>query len=681
MRNIQVKPIILGLIALVLLCTYSNAAEVVSPDGRNSIQFSLENTSPYYSVSRDGHPVIAHSALGFEFLNAADLVTGFKIESLTYSSVNEQWQTVWGQFSTISNHYNELHVILQETTGMKRNLEFLFRAYNDGVAFRYILPFVEGWTDFQISSEITRFNLTADHTTWWIINDYDSYEKLYSETPLSQVSGANTPMTMSTADGLYMAIHEADLTDWAGMTLIPDSTQSFSLKCDLVPWPDGVKVKGSTPHRSPWRTIHITETAGELIESSLILNLNEPCRLEDTSWIQPQKYLGIWWGMHIGKYAWDMGNKHGANTQNTMKHIDMAAELKIPALLVEGWNEGWAHWGEADAFDFTTPYADFDLPALVEYGREKGVAIVGHHETGGDVPNYERQLDAAFAYYRDLGISAVKTGYAGMIRPEGQHHHGQWMVNHYRHVVLKAAEYQIMLDAHEPIKPTGISRTWPHMMTREGARGMEWNAWSEGNPPDHTCILPFTRFLGGPMDYTPGIFDLEFKAFKPDNRVHTTLAKQLALYVILYSPLQMAADLPENYLNQPAFRFIQDVPVTWDETRVFDAAIGDYIIMGRRQGSSWYLGAITDEQAREISLKFDFLDTDRIYICNVIEDHPDTHYESNPYQVRIKDFFANTHTTMVFRLAPGGGTAIQLLAVDELPEPPAPEPGPPPVKP
>jgi alpha-glucosidase len=464
-----------------------------------------------------------------------------------------------------------------------------------------------------------------------------------------------------TGGGLFVSIHEADLTDYAGMTLVPDpgAPGGTALRAELVPWPDGVtRVMGRTPFVTPWRTIQIARRPGELLESNLILNLNEPCTIEDTSWIRPMKYVGIWWGMHIGKYSWHEGPDHGATTENAKRHIDFAAARGIGGVLVEGWNTGWNRWGARGAFDYVTSYPDFDLEEVAAYARERGIALIGHHETGGDAEDYEARVDEALDLYARLGVTAVKTGYAGGIYPRGQHHHGQWMVQHYRTVVKKAAERRIMLDVHEPIKDTGISRTYPNMMTREGVRGMEYNAWSEGNPPEHTTVLPFTRMLSGPLDYTPGIFDITFDEHKPDNRVHSTRARQLALYVVLFSPLQMAADLPENYDGDPAFEFIGHVPVTWDETRGLDSRIGDYVVVARRSGEEWFLGALTDERERLLRVTLGFLDEGRHYDARVFKDGRTAHWEHNPLPVEIETIDVRGGETLSLDLAPGGGQAI-----------------------
>ncbi len=603
--------ILLGSIPLFFACTNTKdnyKAFLPSPDTKVHIYFNLNNGEPYYMVYYRDETVLDWSPLGFIFKGNDSLVRNFVVTNTKTSSVNETWKPVWGQFSSYTNNYNQLTVSLQEKNNLHRKFDIVFRSYNDGIAFRYEFPEQENLKDVEIQSEETAFRLSTDGTAFWEVADYDSYEHLYNTTPVGSIDSANMPVTIEMKNGVYVSIHEANLTDYAGMTLVRDKEEQLKLNCDLVPWPDGIKVKTKTPFITPWRTVQIADSPGKLIESGMILNLNEPCKLEDVSWIKPTKFVGIWWGMHLGVYTWSYGDRHGATTERTKSYIDFAADHNIGSVLVEGWNTGWESWFKEDNFDFITPYPDFDLKGVASYANEKGIALIGHDETGGQVPLYEKYIDTAFALYQSLGIHSVKTGYAGKIRPKGQHHHGQWMVNHYRMVVEKAAAHKIMVDAHEPIEPTGIERTWPNMMTREGSRGMEYNAWSAGNPPEHTTILPFTRILAGPMDYTPGIFDINCENFKkirekfdPKNaekHVHTTLAKQLALYVVLFSPMQMAADMIENYKDQPAFEFIEKVPVTWDETKVLNAKIGDYVTIARRSGDNWYIGGITDENQR-----------------------------------------------------------------------------------
>jgi len=635
-------------------------AEIKSPDGRITVTFSLRRGAPHYQIEHDGRPVILPSPMGFTFRNMKPLHNGFGIAGVEKSTFDETWKPVWGQRSEIRNHYNELRVTLVEKRASGRQLSLVFRAFDGGVGFRYEIPRQEGIADFEIMAEKTRFTFASDHSAWYIPADLDSYEHLYRNTPLSEAKGVSTPITMETAEGLYISIHEADLTDYPEMTLSAVWQAPLVFEANLAPWPDGSRVKGSEPLETPWRTVQIATSPGGLVESSLILNLNDPCVIEETSWIKPMKYIGIWWGMHIGKYSFHIGPDHGATTENAKRYIDFASEHGIPALLIEGWNTGWDRWGEEGAFSFTDSYGDFDLEEVTRYARERGVSIIGHHETGGDVLSYENQIDDAFRLYKKVGISAIKTGYAGKIFPRGQYHHGQYMVRHYRMVVEKAAEYGFTLDVHEPIKPTGISRTYPNMMTREGVRGMEYNAWSEGNPPEHETILPFTRMLAGPLDYTPVIFDVFFEKHRPGNRVRSTLAKQLALFVVLYSPIQMAADLIENYEGHPAFRFVEDTPVDWDETRVLNAAIGDYVTIARRSGAGWYIGSITDENSRVLRVDLGFLEPGRDYLARIYSDAAGAHWETNPLAYEIREERVHHDTTLELRLAPGGGQAISI---------------------
>jgi alpha-glucosidase len=498
--------------------------------------------------------------------------------------------------------------------------------------------------------------------------DAERYEYLYRNNPVNEIAKAHTPLTLESESGLFLSVHEAALTDYASMTLEPAG--DHKLKCQLVPWASGVKVIGKTPFKSPWRSIQIGETPGELLESKLILNLNEPSKIEDTSWIQPGKYVGIWWGMHIGTYTWGSGPKHGATTENAKDYINFAAENGFAGVLIEGWNLGWDGdwWGNGGNFEFTQAHPDMDYEEVCRYAAEKGVRIIGHHENGADIDNYESQMEAAFAYCQELGINAVKSGYVGR-KCQGEWHHGQFMVRHYRKVVELAAKYGVMLDVHEPIKDTGIRRTWPNMLTREGARGQEYNAWSGdgGNPPEHETILPFTRMLSGPFDFTPGIFRLLFPELRERNRVNTTLAKQLALYVVLYSPMQMAADLPENYANKPHFQFIRDVPCDWSQTQVLNGEIGEYVTIARKDRASedWFLGAVSDENAREFSIPLDFLDPEIRYMVTMYQDGPEAHWKDNPYDIRIAVRVLNSGNTLKLKLAAGGGFAARFHPLPE----------------
>lgn len=642
---------------------------VSSPGGVVTVRFSVPGGAPHYEVRHGDRAVILPSALGYVLRERSQpsetvwaCTNNMEVAGASRRTLDETWEPVWGQASRHRNHYNELELALREADPPHRELRILFRAFDDGVGFRYVLPEQEHLHDVEILSEETRLRFTGDHTTWWIPANYDSYEDIYRTTPLSKAEAVNTPVTMKTRDNLYLSVHEANLTDYAGMTLKQVAGEPYAFATELVPWPEGVKVRRRTPLSSPWRTIQIADRrAGALIESPLILNLNEPCAIEDTSWIKPMTYVGIWWAMHIGKESWAAGDHHGATTTNAMHYIDFAARHGIGGVLVEGWNQGWDTWFGDARFSFTEPYPDFDLEEVAAYAREKGVELIGHHETGGRIPEYEAQMDAAFALYNRLGVRAVKTGYAGEIIPKGQHHHGQWMVNHYRRVVTNAAAHRIMIDAHEPIADTGISRTWPNMMTREGVRGQEYDAWSDGNAPEHTAILPFTRMLAGPLDYTPGVLDVTFERYRADRRIRSTLAKELALMVVLFSPLQMAADLTENYEGNPALAFIETLPTTWDETRVPHAAIGDYVTIARRKGDEWYVGSLTDEHARGLRLPLTFLSPDRTYTAHIYADAKDADWETKPMAVRIAKVSVTSKDTLKLKLARSGGQAIRLV--------------------
>ena len=665
MRVCSLRWSVLFLFIPVFMAIADDASEVLSsPDGKNSITFLLENGVPRYAVASSDIEVIRPSALGFVLQGTAPLTNGFEVAEIRRDTSDETWWPVWGAASTVRNHYNQLTVRLREQEGSTRELILVFRAYDDGVAFRYILPAQSNLSAVAILSEKTAFRFAGNYTAWWHPVDYDGDEKTYRTTTLSEMQTLNTPVTMRTPEGLHLSVHEAALMNYASMTLVPLAGETNSFQCDLVPWPDGVKVKASTPLTTPWRTIQLANRAGELLESHLIENLNEPCRLVDTSWIEPMKYMGIWWSLHIGKETWSAGPTHGATTENTKRYIDFASSNGIRGLLVEGWNTGWESWFNGSTFSFTKAYSDFDLPALAQYAHEKNVALIGHHETGGNIPVYEQQIEAAFALYEKLGIHAVKTGYAGEIIPKGQHHHGQWMINHYQRVVERAAAHRIALDVHEPIKPTGLCRTWPNLMSGEGVRGTEYEAWSDGNPPEHTTIIPFTRGLAGPIDYTPGLFVTTIPG-RPDKRVHTTVAKQLALYVVIYSPLQMAADLPENYDGQPAFQFIRDVPVTWDETRALNSAVGDFITIARRKGQDWFIGAITDESARDLNVSLSFLRPEQEYEATLYVDGKEADWEKNPTSVDIQSKTVRAADTLNLHLATSGGAAIRLHPIPQ----------------
>ncbi|MBX2987341.1 MAG: glycoside hydrolase family 97 protein [Bdellovibrionaceae bacterium] len=637
------------------------ARTLASPDQKIQVRFCLQNGAPHYAVEMDQKPVLGWSALGFELKDQPALRANFLLDDTRITQHDSTWEQVWGEERFIRDQHAEMTLDLVEKTSPARRLTLIFRAYNDGIAFRYAFPEQEALKEFTIMNELTEFNFTQDAPAW-SIQAYTElvYEQIFRKIPLSQIPVSHTPLTIE-GDGFVASLHEAALVDYSSMQI--KSRGDSRLFADLAPWADGSKVKTRAPMKTPWRTMQLGRAPGDLVTSYLILNLNEPNRLTDTSWIQPMKYMGIWWGMHIGRFTWHSGPRHGATTENAKAYIDAAAQLKMPALLIEGWNIGWDTWGADSSFDYLRSYPDFDLKAVTDYGREKGVEIIGHHETAGDVRHYERQMEEAFRLYRDVGVRSVKTGYV-KFQIEGEYHYGQSMVRHYQKVIDLAAKYGIMINAHEPVKDTGLRRTYPNFMTREGGRGTEYEAWDGpvGNPPSHTTVLPFTRGLSGPFDYTPGIFDLLTGSRPGVDRLHTTLAKQLALYVTIYSPMHMAADLPEHYMNHPAFKFIQDVPVDWFTTRVLSADIGQHVTIARkdRRSEDWYIGSITNEQGRNLDITLDFLNAAVQYCAEIYRDTDETNWENNPavFEVATRRVRRGDHMTL--RLAPGGGQAIRL---------------------
>jgi len=626
----------------------------------------------YYSVSRDGRPILLPSRLGFVFRGGDSLYTGLRITGSSRASHDETWTQPWGEVARVRDHHQELRVRVAEQGGRQRRFAVVFRVFDDGVGFRYEVSDSAGFEGYEMMDELTEFAFADNARAWWIPStccDPDRQERLYSSGPLSRLDSVQTPLTLQTAAGVQVVIHEAALTDYAGMYLV--RTGNRTLRAFLPRWADGVAVRGTAPFQTPWRTLQLADRPEDLAPSVLGLNLNPPSVIQDTRWIHPMKYDGIWWGMHLNTMTWPAGPHHGATTANTRRYLDFAAANGLGGTLVEGWNLGWElpWFGGRGHFSYTQSYPDFDLPGLAAYARQKGITLIGHHETGSNVENYEQQLDSAMALYRRVGVGAVKTGYVGDFTELGHAHQGQYMVRHQRHVLETAARYGIMLDVHEPIKDTGERRTWPNMMSREGARGQEYNAWGGegGNPPEHETILFFTRMLAGPMDFTPGIFDLLLTstghARTPEEaRPRTTLAKQLALYVVLYSPLQMAADLPENYAGQPGFQFIRDVAVDWDTTRVIQGRIGDYVIVARKQkgADSWFLGAITDEEARTFDVPLDFLAPGHRYVAEVYADGPGANWRDNPLPVAISRRDVTSASRLHIVLAPGGGQAIRI---------------------
>ncbi len=650
---------------------------VSSPQAVLEVGFSVEGGQPRYSVSRLGETVIRSSRLGLQFADAPGLDTGLAIIGSAPRAVDETWTQPWGESEKVRNHYNELRVDLGRDGATL--LSVVFRVYDSGLGFRYEVPADAGHAKRSISNELTEFALGGDHQAWWT-GAYlpNRYEYLYRHTPLSAIWKADTPLTMKTDSGLYLSLHEAALVDYAAMTLenIGDNT----LKADLIPWSDGARVKTEGAFVTPWRTLEVADTAVGLIAASdLILNLNEPNRLGDAAWIEPGKYVGVWWEMHIRQSTWASGPRHGANTANVKRYIDFAAKYGFKGVLVEGWNVGWdGDWiANSELFNFTLPYPDYDFDELARYARAKGVRIIGHHETSGGIGNYEAQLEPAMKFMADHGVRAIKTGY---VKQNGQiprvddtgktvheWQHGQFMVRHYQKVIEAAARQHIAINTHEPIKDTGLRRTWPNWMSREGARGQEYNAWSDGNGPAHTATLPFTRLLSGPMDFTPGIFDLGSEVARRERNIPTTLAKQLALYVVIYSPLQMAADLPENYEAKPAaFQFIRDVPADWAETRALAGEIGEYVVIARRDraSSDWYLGALTNAHGRLLSVPLGFLESGRRYRAQLYRDGLDAHWDKNPESVLIETRELGSRDLLQLRLAPGGGAAIRFVPID-----------------
>lgn len=663
---------------------------VASPSNTINVDFSTTNDgSPYYQIQFNNKTVIDTSFLGFDFLNAESLKSNLVIVNKTNKEFIKSWQMPWGEQLNVQDNYNELTVELEESIEPHRKLNIVFRVYDDGVGFRYEFPDQDNFKEALITEENTEFNLTEDYKTFWIPGDWDIYEHLYNTTKLSEINAlqyanhqnlaqtyipnnaVNTPVTLVGNSGTHLSFHEAALVDYSGMTLQVD-TENLGFKSVLVGSENTeYKVRRSMPFNTPWRSIQITDNAPSLIESNLIVNLNEPNKLDDISWFKPMKYTGIWWEMHLGKSSWDMASgKHGATTENAKKFIDFSAKHNIKGVLVEGWNTGWEHWiGFEDregVFDFVTPYPDYDLNEVVRYGKEKGVDIIMHHETSAATETYTKQQDTAFALMQSLGIHSVKTGYVGKILPKGEYHHGQYMVNHYNNTVEKAAKYEIAINAHEPIKATGLRRTYPNTISREGLRGQEFNAWSSdgGNPPEHLPIVAFTRMLSGPIDYTPGIFNIKFNEYKKDNQVNTTLAQQLALYVVIYSPIQMAADLVEHYeANPEPLQFIKDVGVDWQQTKVLNGEVGDYVTIARqeRETGNWFVGGITDENARNIDITFDFLEDNQNYTATIYQDGEDAHWDNNPLDIDIKTMTINTSTKLNVKLAEGGGFAISLI--------------------
>ena len=677
-----------------------HASEVTSPNGEMKLTFTLRDSKPYYSVSFRGKPVIKPSRLGYALHNAENLLEGFTQTGEKTSTFDETWTPVWGENKTIRNHYKELLVgLIQEKTGRVMNLRF--RVYDEGVGLRYEFP-QEGskLNYFVVKEECTEFALTGDHIAWWIPGDYDTQEYEYSRSRLSEIrplfkkkvtdnasqtsfseTGVQTSLQLKTDDGLYINLHEAALVNYPAMHLNLDD-KNMVFRSWLTPDAQGIKGYLQTPCQSPWRTIMITDDARKVLSSHLILNLNEPCKIKDTSWIHPTKYVGVWWEMISGKGDWAYtsqfpsvklgitdyakakpSGRHSANNENVRRYIDFAAQHGFGGVLVEGWNIGWEDWfgnSKEYVFDFQTPYPDFDIKALNEYAHSKGVKLIMHHETSSSIMNYEKHMDQAYQLMKDYGYDAVKSGYVGNLIPRGEHHYSQIAINHYQHAIERAADYKIMVNAHEAVRPTGLCRTYPNLIGNESARGTEYQAFG-GITPGHTAILPFTRLQGGPMDYTPGIFEMQCSN---GSRANSTIGGQLALYVTMYSPLQMAADFPENYEKHlDAFQFIKDVALDWDKSIYLEAEPMEYITAARKAkgSSSWFVGSVTGLKPHNSTLRLDFLDKGKTYVATVYADAPDADYKTNPQAYTITKGLVTAKSVLKLHSVAGGGYAISIV--------------------
>lgn len=692
--------------ALLFSALNVDADVVTSPNGIVSIDFQLKNGIPTYKVDYKGKPVIKESRLGLELRDGKNLMDGFEQLNVTTSTFDETWQPVWGEVKEIRNHYNELLAELKQPS-TDRYMNIRFRVYDDGVGFRYEFPQQKNLVYFVIKEEHSQFAMTGDHTAWWIPGDYDTQEYDYTESKLSEIrsllsnavtanasqtvfspTGVQTSLQMKTDEGLYINLHEAALVDYSCMHLNLDD-KNLVFESWLTPDADGFKGRLQTPCHSPWRTVMVSDDACDILSSHLILNLNEPCKIEDTSWIKPVKYMGVWWEMIAGGKPWSYTNdipsvklgetdyrkvksngNHPANTRNVKKYIDFAAKHGFDQLLVEGWNVGWEDWfgNQKDyVFDFVTPYPDFDIEQLNRYAHDKGIRLMMHHETSGSSRNYERHLEQAYQLMNKYGYTAVKSGYVGNILPYGEHHYGQWMNNHYLYCVVEAAKHKIMVNAHEAVRPTGLCRTYPNLIGNESARGTEYQAFG-GSKTFHTTVLPFTRLQGGPMDYTPGIFEMNISKLNPNNSSHVnaTLANQLALYVTMYSPLQMAADLPENYERfMDAFQFIKDVPVDWDNSIYLEAEPGKYVTVARKEKgtNNWFIGSATGNANHQSVISLDFLEKGKNYIATIYADTKDTDYKSNPQSYQIVKGLVNSKNKLKINTVEAGGYAISLFEV------------------
>ena len=698
------------LLALVCCSGIAQAQEKqASPNGNVAVEFNIVDGIPYYAVEYKNQPVINPSRMGLELISDYSLIDNFNIVSVNRSSFDETWTPVWGETSTIRNNYNEMEVQLEQNIPGKdaktarRLLTIRFRVYDDGVGFRYEFPEQDNLTYFTIKEEYTEFAMTGNHTAYWIPGDYDTQEYDYTVSRLTQINdlfdkaytgnssqtafsktGVQTSLQLKTDEGLYINIHEAALVDYACMHLdLNEKTLVF--RSWLTPDARGHKGYLQAPCKSPWRTVMVSDNACDILASNLILNLNEPCKIEDTSWIKPVKYVGVWWEMITGKSSWaytDLpqvqidkidyatatpNGRHGANNENVKRYIDFAAEHGFDQVLVEGWNIGWEDWAGKTkdyVFDFVTPYPDFDIQMLNDYAHSKGVRLMMHHETSGSTRNYERHMDAAFELMEKYGYNSIKSGYVGDMLPRGEYHYGQWCNNHYLYAITEAAKHKVMVNAHEAVRPTGLCRTYPNLIGNESARGTEYQAFG-GTHPHHVTILPFTRLQGGPMDYTPGVFVMDISKINPENPSYcnSTICNQLALYVTLYSPLQMAADLPEHYeMYMDAFQFIKDVAVDWDESRYLAAEPGQYVMAARKEkgAENWYVGAVTNEEQRTLEVNFDFLDKDTRYVATLYADGKDADYATNPDSYKITTGIVTSKSSIKVKMARGGGFAISI---------------------
>ena len=700
------KNLIFIALFLLAICGNSKAQQLKSPHGNFIMEFSLQQDgTPTYKLNYKNKEVVKSSKLGLELKNdKKSLLNDFTIVDTKTSTFDETWQTVWGEVNRIRNHYNELAVTLNQKE-TDRQIIIRFRLFNDGLGFRYEFPTQKNLSYFIIKEERTQFAMAGDHTAFWIPGDYDTQEYDYTQSKLSEIrglsekaytsnvsqksfsnTGVQTSLMMKSANGLYINLHEAALINYSCMHLNLDD-KNMVFESWLTPDAVGDKGNMQAPNHSPWRTIIVSDDAREILASKMTLNLNDPCKIEDTSWIKPVKYIGVWWEMITGKSSWAYTNDvpsvqlgitdytkvkpnvtHGANTAHVKEYIDFAAKHGFDAVLVEGWNEGWEDWfgnSKDYVFDFVTPYPDFDVKGIHAYAKAKGVKMMMHHETSGSVRNYERHMDKAYQFMKDNGYDAVKSGYVGAILPNGENHYNQWVINHYQYAIEKAAEYKIMVNAHEAVRPTGIARTYPNLIGNESARGTEYQAFG-GSKANHVTVLPFTRLIGGPMDYTPGIFEMNISKFSSDNKSHvnSTIANQLALYVTMYSPLQMAADLIEHYNKFPdAFQFIKDVAIDWDESNYLEAEPGDYITVARKAKgtNNWFVGNVNGNNSRTSNINFDFLEKGKKYTATIYADAKDAHYKTNPQAYTIKKIKITNKSKLSQLSAPGGGYAISII--------------------